>query len=95
MARTMMNFGTMPTKKEFHTAWWKLYSDSSYPYYMYALRGSDAASARAAKVPIEGHFSEKKLYGIIKKLRDASNRGNDNAGSIASGILSHFDFEWV
>lgn len=89
----MMNFGTMPSKKEFHAAWQKHMSEGeTYPY---TLRGEDAASARKARIPDHGSFGEKALYGNVKKLRDAFNRGDDNAGSLASAILGHFGFEWV
>ena len=89
---TMMTFGTMPTRSSFHARWQKEMGDQLYPY---TLRGEDATSARRARVPVQGSFGETQLYNIVKKLRSAFNRGDDNAGSLASAILSHFGYEWV
>lgn len=88
-----MTYGVMPTKKEF-AAHWKGHMDSGEGY-PYTLRGSDAATAYAARVPTSGEFSEKQLYAIIKKLRDRSYKGDENAGSIASSILYNLGFEWI
>jgi len=92
MARTMMSFGVMPTKREFAKAW----HEHGGGAYSYTLRGSDAESARRARVPTEGRFTEKQLYASIKKLRDAFfKKGDENAGSVASSLLYTLGFDWV
>lgn len=54
-----MNFGTMPSKKDFHAAWRKHMNEGqSYPY---TLRGEDAEACRLARVPTSGAFGETKL----------------------------------
>lgn len=90
----MLTFGTMPSKSAFHAAWQKHMTDSP-DGYSYTLRGEDAQSARRARVPLQGTFSERQLYGTVKKLRDGFNKGDENAGSLASAILGHFGYEWV
>lgn len=94
--RTMYSFGTMPTKREFHSAWNREIGEGSQFTYQYTFRGGDAASARSARVPVEGSFNEKQIYSTVKKLRDAYfKKGDENAGSLASSLLSTLGFEWV
>ena len=52
-------------------------------------------TARKVKIPANGDFDAKELYTIIKKLKTAWENGDDNAGDIASGILSTLDYEWI
>lgn len=82
-----MTYGNLPPFNDFK----KRVGDS----YNYNLKGSDANTARKVKIPANGDFDAKELYTIIKKLKTAWENGDDNAGDIASGILSTLDYEWI
>lgn len=88
----MLTFGVLPSKKAFHAAWKENMGERRYSY---TLGRSDAESARFANVPTSGSFSEAVTRDIVRKLRNAFNRGDDNSGNIASSILGTLGFEWV
>jgi hypothetical protein len=63
--------------------------------YPYTLKGSDAEVAGEVGIPTRANLNVKDLYKVIKKLVDAWNDGNDDAGDLASGIMFTLGYEWI
>lgn len=88
-----MTYGNIPSFNDFKNNFKKEMGNNKYPY---ELKGTDVQTARKVGIPTKGQFDEKQLYNIIKKLSDLWDvNGDDNAGDLASSILSTLDFEWI
>ena len=86
-----MTYGVIPKWKDFEKKFKKYVGKS----YNYVLKGTDASTAKKVGIPVRGDFSAKELYDIVMKLTDAWENGDDNAGDLASGILTTLEFEWI
>jgi len=89
---TSMTYGQLPDFKAFDKQFQKVMKGDDYEY---TLKGSDASTANKVKIPTSGYFDSKELYGIIKKLISAWEKGNDDAGDLASSFMYTLDFEWI
>lgn len=87
-----MTYGNLPSWNEFKKQFIRKVGDDGYDY---TLRGSDASTARKAKIPVSGVFDAKELYNILTKLVSAWENGNDEAGDLASSIMYTLDYEWI
>lgn len=56
---------------------------------------SDARTVRNTILEGGGSFSADEIYKALKQLVDRWEKGDDNAGDIASSILSTLKFEWI
>lgn len=87
-----MTYGTIPSFSDFSMHFRKEVNDELYNY---DLKGSEAVVARKVKIPTSGDFTAKQLYMIVKKLVQAWEVGNDEAGDLASSIMYTLGYEWI
>ena len=91
---TSMTFGVMPSFKDFQKNFKRSVKGSK--LYPYTLKGEDKTAAHNAGIPVSGEFTDKELYDIVKKLNKTwEYDGDEDAGSLASGIMDTLDFEWI
>jgi hypothetical protein len=86
-----MTYGEIPSFSDFKRHFRKEVGET----YNYNLKGSDARTAKSAGIPVSGDFTDKELYAIVKKLINAWEDGDNNAGDLASGIMITLDYEWI
>lgn len=86
-----MTYGVLPSWREFEKAFKKEVPEGQYPM---TLRGEDSKAARGTVLG-DGTFDAKELYKGVKQLTAKYERGDDDAGSLASAILDTLGFEWV
>lgn len=86
-----LTYGVLPDYNKFEKKFKKYVGKS----YNYNLKGSDASMAKKVGVPTSGDFNAKQLYDVVKKLVDAFDDGDDEAGDLASSILYTMEIEWV
>jgi len=86
-----MNYGEIPPFDKFS----RNFRKEAGALYNYELKGSDARTASKAGIPVSGDFTDKELYSIIQKLMDRWNKGDDNAGDLASSIMYTLSYEWI
>lgn len=84
-----MTFGVMPPMIEWNRAFARE-AGASYPM---TIRGS--ADARAAGFEGYRSFNASELRAFVRRLLAKWNRGNEDAGSLASGIMGTLGFEWL
>lgn len=89
---TSMTFGVMPEFRDFQKNFKKSVGNKLYPW---ELKGEDARAVQKIGVDSYGEFTDKELYDIVKKLNKQYDKGDDDAGSLASAIMSTLDFEWI
>lgn len=88
-----LTYGVLPPKEKFLERFAKEVPDGEYDY---TLKGEDAEAAQRADIPTEGTLSGEKLYGAIKKLvQQWEDEDDEEAGDLASSILSTIGFEWI
>jgi hypothetical protein len=87
-----LTYGVLPRYEDFEAAFEEdLGSDT----YSYELKGTDADVAEEVGIPEEGEFRPRQLYAVLVKLTDAFQDGYDEAGDVASGILTTLGIEWI
>jgi hypothetical protein len=89
---TSMNYGEVPEFRDFQKNFKKSVRAMSYNY---DLKGADARTADKVGIPTGGDWSDKELYTIVNKLKKAWDKGDDNAGDLASSIMYTLNFEWI
>lgn len=83
-----MTYGNLPSKSAIAKA-------LGGAAYQYEMKGSMAETCERVGVPQSGEFDVDELYGILQKLVEAFENGDDEAGQFASDILYTLDFEWI
>lgn len=63
--------------------------------YPYTLRGGDDRTAERARIPSSGSFTPLQLHTILVKLKRRFDKGDDEAGDLASSICYTLGVEWV
>lgn len=87
-----MTYGKIPPFKMFKKNFDKEVDGDTYNY---NLKGSDLKIAKRVKIPASGDFTAKELYSIIIDLSQSWDDGFDDAGDLASSILSTLNIEWI
>lgn len=87
----VMTFGVMPTFDEFEEAF-----DREVPEGEFGIKlgRSDAEAAEGTSIG-SGEYTAPELYQGVVELLEKWEDGNEEAGSIASSIMSSLDYEWV
>lgn len=90
-----LSYGTIPSFDSFLKHFIKYMNERSGKY-TYELKGGDAETALRVGVPVEGSFFAVELYMVIQKLTKAwDEKGDTNAGDLASALLQTLEFRWV
>ena len=87
-----LNYGQLPPKAEFLRIYEDEMGSKSYPM---TLRGEDADVMASIKEREAGNWDADDLWDVLKKLTKKLERGNDDAGSLASSILETLGIEWI
>lgn len=87
-----MTYGEVPHFSEFQRAFDKVIPDGG--YYRMELNSSDSKAAEFTIIGT-GCFNAEELWIGAKQLVEKFNLGCEDAGSLASSILSTLGFEWV
>lgn len=90
---TSMTFGVVPEFKDFQKNFKK--SVKGNKTYNFDLKGEDARTMEKIGIDSYGDWTDRELYDIVKKLKKAWDKGDDNAGNLASAIMDTLDFEWI
>lgn len=85
-----MNYGDMPTKKQFDKAFEREAGDS----YNIKLGSSDSRAADGTIIG-DGDYDSDELYKGVKQLVKKWEKGSEPAGNVASSILYTLGFEWI
>lgn len=87
-----MTYGTMPS----WAAFIKQYDhEMEGDRFQLHLKGSDARTVEAYGLDSETALTARDTFDYIEVLRIGWEKGDDNAGDIASSMLSTLGFEWV
>lgn len=85
--RQAMTYGVLPKRQDFCDAFFD--ATGGQPTYSLVVKG------KAPKEVATGDYTEAELWAVVGKLKKAWERGDEDAGDWASGILTTLGFEWV
>lgn len=85
----MLTYGTLPPREEFAAV-----VGPNLPFYA-QLEGADADAAAEVGYAGERIDDPDELYELIENLIEELENGNEDAGDLASGIMTVSGFEWI